>query len=47
VPADNALSSTPLTRTCGSSPAARSTASLAGEADARMIDVTAPDPTGR
>ena len=33
--------------TLGSSPAARSTASRAGEADARTIAVTPPDPTGR
>jgi len=46
VPAVNALSSTPLTTTSGSSPAARSTASRAGEPDASTIVVTRPDPTG-
>ncbi len=43
--AENAVSSTPLTMTSGSSPAARSTASLAGEAEARTMAVT-PRPYG-
>ena len=36
-----------LLRDPGAGPAARSTASLAGEADATTISVTPPDPTGR
>ncbi len=47
VSARNALSSTPLTMTFGSSPALRSSASRAGDADASTSSVTRRKATGR